>query len=100
MILYLGLADYLIIAKAVLGVPAEVLCVTAQLNLADSALNAPAASFGGVEMYPDFAMKAAILCSRLGKNYALIDGNKRAAYCKQRRFFDPHQRHFLTHPVS
>lgn len=52
----------------------------AQLNLADSALAAPAAEFGGVEFYPDFAMKAAVLCSRLVRNHPLPDGNKRVGF--------------------
>ena len=31
--------------------------------LAESALAAPRAGYGGVELYPDFDMKAAVLCS-------------------------------------
>jgi len=83
---YLGLADYLLIAEAVLDVRAEVLALTTDLALADSALNAPAASYGGVELYPQFAMKAAVLCSRLCRNHPLVDGNKRAAYESLREF--------------
>ncbi|MHB8513652.1 MAG: type II toxin-antitoxin system death-on-curing family toxin [Actinomycetota bacterium] len=77
---YLDLADFLLIAEAELGVEAEVVAKMANLPLADSALNAPAAQFGGVEFYPNFAMKAAVLCSRLAKNHPLPDGNKRVAY--------------------
>jgi death-on-curing protein len=51
---YLDLADFLLIAEAVLGVSAEDLAGVAQLNLAASALDAPAAEFGGVEFYPSF----------------------------------------------
>lgn len=86
MIQYLGLADYLLIAEAVLDVPAEVLALTSDLALADSALNAPAASFAGVEFYPDFATKAGVLCARLCRNHALVDGNKRVAYEALREF--------------
>ncbi len=86
MIQYLGLADYLVIAEAVLDIPAEVLALTTDLALADSALNAPAASFGGAEFYPEFAMKAAVLCSRLCRNHPLVDGNKRVAYESLREF--------------
>jgi death on curing protein len=39
----------------------------------------PKASWGGVEFYPSFAMKAAVLLVRLTKNHALPDGNKRTA---------------------
>ena len=86
MIEYLGLADFLLIAEAVLGVEAEVLYHAADLNLADSALHAPAASFGGYELYRTFAEKAAVLCVRLCNNHPLPDGNKRVAYLALREF--------------
>jgi death-on-curing protein len=56
---YLELADYLLIAEAVLGVPAELIADFNRIGLAESALAAPRAGFGGVEAYPDFATKAA-----------------------------------------
>lgn len=77
---YLDLADFLLIAEAALGVSAEDLARVAQLNLAASALAAPAAEFGGVEFYPEFPMKAAVLCSHLIRNHPLPDGNKRAGF--------------------
>jgi death on curing protein len=86
MIQYLGLADLLLIAEAVLGVPAEALALTTNLALADSALNAPAASYAGTEAHPGFAVKAAVLCARLCRNHAFIDGNKRVAYEALREF--------------
>jgi len=49
---YLGLGDLLVIAASVLGIEAEVLAKATNLVIGDSALNAPAASFGGVEFYP------------------------------------------------
>jgi death on curing protein len=60
---YLDLADFLLIAEAVLDIPAEDLARAGQLELAESALHAPAAEFGGVEFYPDLARKAAVLAS-------------------------------------
>jgi death on curing protein len=83
---YLSLADYLLIAEAVLDVPAEVLALSANLHLADSALSAPAASFSGTELYTPFARKAAVLCARLCNNHPLIDGNKRVAHECLREF--------------
>lgn len=78
---YLELADFLLIAEAVLGVPAEDLARSDRVvALAESALAAPAASFVGEEFYPDFIEKAAVLCSHLGHNHPLLDGNKRNAY--------------------
>ena len=66
---YLDLADFLLIAEAVTGVPAETLARVARLELAESALAAPQASFGGVEFYPDIVDQAAVLCARLAWNH-------------------------------
>ena len=77
---YLELADYLLIAEVVLGLPAEVIANFNRIGLAASALAAPQAGFGGVEAYPDFATKAAVLCWHLVKNHPLPDGNKRCAF--------------------
>jgi len=76
----LDLADYLLIAEAVLGIPAEQIARWPGIGLAESALNAPGMSFGGVEFYPELIDKAAVLCVRLAKNHPLPDGNKRVAY--------------------
>jgi death-on-curing protein len=76
---YLGLGDLMVIASSVLGVEAEVLAKATNLVSGDSALNAPAAAFGGVEFYPEFETKVAVLGYRLARNHALPDGNKRAA---------------------
>lgn len=86
LIQYLGLADFLLIAEAVLEVPAEVLAHSADLTLADSALNAPVASYGGVDAHPAFTSKVAVLGARLCRNHPLIDGNKRVAYLAMREF--------------
>ncbi|MGI8874411.1 MAG: type II toxin-antitoxin system death-on-curing family toxin [Egibacteraceae bacterium] len=77
---YLELGDYLLIAEAVLEIPVEQLARLDRLDLADSALNAPAAGFGEVEAYPAFEAKAAVLCWHLVKNHPLPDGNKRVAF--------------------
>lgn len=77
---YLDLADYLLIAEAVLGVPAEEIARWPGIGLAESALHAPAAGFAGVELYPDVIEKAAVLCARLARNHPLPDGNKRVSY--------------------
>ena len=77
---YLDLADFLLIAEAVLDIPAEDLARAARLELAESALHAPAATFGGVEFYPDLARKTAVLAYRLINNHPLPDGNKPVGY--------------------
>lgn len=76
---YLGLGDLLVIASAVLGIEAEVLAKMSNLVSGDSALNAPAAAFGGVEFYPEMETKVAVLGYRLARNHPLPDGNKRTA---------------------
>lgn len=81
---YLDLADYLAIAAEILGLDEITLQRVTELDLADSALHAPAASFGGEEFYPDFVDKAAVLLVRLAKNHPLPDGNKRAAWVSLR----------------
>lgn len=77
---YLDLADFLAIAELVLGEPADDLARVSRLELAESALHGPAASFGDVEFYPDLATKAAVLCTRIVKNHPLPDGNKRVGF--------------------
>ena len=85
---YLDLADYLAIAAEVTGLDVSTLSRVTQLNLADSALHAPAAGWGDEELYPDFVDKAAVLMVRLAKNHPLPDGNKRAAWVALRVFIE------------
>ena len=82
----LDLADYLLIAEAVIGVPAETIAQWPGIGLAESALHAPGMGFGGVEFYPDLVDKAAVLCVRLARNHSLPDGNKRVAYLAMLEF--------------
>ena len=73
--------DYLAIAEAVTGLDAEALAYAPQVKArAESALAAPFAEFGGVMVYADLYLRAAVLCSRLLWNHPLPDGNKRVAY--------------------
>ena len=71
----LELADFLLIAEAVLAVSAKRIAEESSLHLADSALHAPLACFAGEDFYPDFPTKAAVLCAHLVKNHPLKDGN-------------------------
>jgi death-on-curing protein len=82
----LGVADFLVIAEAILGIDAHRLARAADLPGAESALAAPFAGFADTDFYPDPATKAAILCSRLVRNHPLPDGNKRVAYLAMREF--------------
>jgi death on curing protein len=71
------LGDFLAVAEAVTGIKAEDLLRATRVSLAESALAAPHAAYGGREFYPDGAQRAAILCSRIVRNHPLPDGNKR-----------------------
>ena len=83
---YLDLADYVGIAAEVTRLDEAIVVKIANLDLADSALHAPSAEFGGEEFYPDFVDKAAVLLVRLAKNHPLLDGNKRVAWVALRYF--------------
>lgn len=48
-------------------------------GLVDSAVALPRASFGGEDLYPTLAEKAAALGFSLAKNHGFVDGNKRTA---------------------
>jgi death-on-curing protein len=85
---YVTLAEYVWLAEQVTGVEAAVLVKASRIDLADSALHAPAAEFGGEEFYPDFVDKAAVLTCRLAWNHPLLDGNKRAAWAALVVFLD------------
>ncbi|HET6683973.1 MAG TPA: Fic family protein [Gaiella sp.] len=98
MTLYLELADYLLIAEQVLGLRAEVIANFDRIGLADSALAAPRAGFGGEEAYPDFEIKAAILCWHLVKNHPLPDGNKRCAFLATIEFVERNGRSWVPAP--
>ncbi|MCW2984677.1 MAG: filamentation induced by cAMP protein Fic [Conexibacter sp.] len=75
----LDIADLLLIAEDLLGEPAEQLVRTIDLGLAESALAAPFATFEDHDFYEGYALRAAILASRIVRNHPLIDGNKRLA---------------------
>lgn len=49
----------------------------ADFGLLESAILRPQATFGGVDLYPDFSTKAAVLVFSLIRNHPFIDGNKR-----------------------
>lgn len=54
---YVSLAEYFWLAEQVTGIEAAVLAKASRAELADSALHAPQASFGGHEFYGGLAQK-------------------------------------------
>jgi death-on-curing protein len=85
---YLGLAEYLWLAEQVTGIDTATLIKASRVELADSALHAPAAGFGDEDFYPDIYDKAAVLACRLAWNHPLPDGNKRASWASLVMFVD------------
>jgi len=85
---YLSLAEYLWLAGQVTGIEAETLAKSSRIDLADSALHAPQASFEDQEFYPDLIDKAAVLTTHLAWNHPLVDGNKRSAWASLVVFID------------
>jgi death on curing protein len=77
---YLTLAEAIAVAGVVTDIDPAVLVRLEGLALLDSALHAPQAGFGDVELYPEFTDKAAVLCLRIARNHPLPDGNKRLAW--------------------
>lgn len=96
---YLELSDYLAIATEVTGLSVETITRVARIELADSALHAPAAGVADTEFYADFVDKAAVLVVRLAKNHPLPDGNKRAAWVALRLFIEINGWEWTEHPT-
>lgn len=56
------------------------------LGLLESAAAQPRATFGGTELYPDLAAKAAALGHALISNHPFVDGNKRVGHAAMEVF--------------
>ena len=66
----------------------------------ESALARPAATFGGEDLYPDIADKAAALMHSLALNHPFVDGNKRVAAFGAIVFAESNGHEFLATPAS
>jgi len=85
---FISLPECFWLAEQVTGIDADVLETPRSINLADSALHAPQASFGGQDFYPDLIDKAAVLACHIAWNHPLPDGNKRASWACLVLFLD------------
>jgi len=56
------------------------------LAMLESALAQPRVTFGGSDLHPTLAAKAAALCFSLALNHPFIDGNKRVAHAAMEVF--------------
>ena len=52
----------------------------------ESAVAQPKATFGGTDLYPTLAEKAAALCLALVQGHPFVDGNKRAGHAAMETF--------------
>lgn len=82
------LDDFVDLASVVLDAPEEAIRRLPRLPLAESAIAAPFASFGGTDAYPTLTEQAAVLITHLAQNHPLPDGNKRASFLLMVRFLD------------
>ena len=64
----------------------------------ESALARPAATFGGEDLYPDIADKAAALMQSLALSQPFVDGNKRVAAFAETLFAESNGYEFLATP--
>jgi death-on-curing protein len=56
------------------------------LGTLHSAVAQPKATFGGTDLYPTVAEKAAALCLSLVQNHPFVDGNKRVGHAAMETF--------------
>lgn len=56
------------------------------LGALESAVTQPRAAFGGKDLYPDLAGKAAALCYSIVMNHPFLDGNKRVGHAAMETF--------------
>ncbi len=81
-----SLEDYADLAAYLLGTNKKAVFALPRIGLAESALHAPFASFGGEDAYPTLIEQAAVLMQHLVQNHPLPDANKRAAFLLIARF--------------
>ncbi|WP_051222113.1 type II toxin-antitoxin system death-on-curing family toxin [Conexibacter woesei] len=82
------LEDYIDLAAFLLAASPEAVRRLPRMGSAESAINAPFASFEGQEPYPELHDQAAVLIAHLVQNHPLPDGNKRSAFLLTARFLD------------
>ncbi len=64
--------------------------------LLDSAVAQPRARFGGKDLYPGIADKAAVLAFSLVMNHPFVDGNKRTGYAAMMMFLSRNDHTIIT----
>jgi death-on-curing protein len=82
-VIFLTLEELLYVAERTLGPPPGV----REVGLLESALARPRGSAFGKDAYPTIHEKSAALLHSLGRNHALVDGNKRLALAATIAFY-------------
>ena len=82
---YIGLAEVVEIHRLVIEASGGSHGVR-DLGALESAIAQPRMSFGGEDLYPSVAEKAAALCFSLVKNHPFVDGNKRVGHAAMETF--------------
>ena len=85
---YVTTAEALFVAARVLEVPVEVLGTRHTIQLLESALHSPRATFDGTDLVEGIEMKAATLAFHVSRNHPLPDGNKRLAWMLLNMFLE------------
>ncbi len=82
---YLSLAEVLLLHRLVMEQSRQQ-SLLRDLGALESAVAQPLQTFGGVDLYPDLAGKAAALAFSLIQNHPFVDGNKRVGHAAMRFF--------------
>lgn len=85
---YVTVSEAIHIATRLLDVPQEALINDHVLNLLDSALHAPQATFDRVDLVAGLEAKAATLAYHVSRNHPLPDSNKRLAWMVMNVFLE------------
>jgi death-on-curing protein len=82
---YLSLAEVTELHRLVIDAAGGVRGIR-DMGALDAAVAQPRMSFGGEDLYPTLAEKAAALCFSLVQNHPFLDGNKRVGHAAMETF--------------
>ena len=82
---YLSLAEILDLHRRVIGAASGAASLR-DLGALESAVAQPRTTYGGEDLYPDLAAKAAALAFSLINNHPFVDGNKRVGHAALETF--------------
>ena len=83
---YLDIFELIAVAAEATESSSSNILKISKLEILEAALEAPKATFDGVDLYPLVHEKAAILGFQIARNHPMIDGNKRLAISASLQF--------------